>query len=114
MSNDRRQIELERNMRKIGYLYLRKRQSRAESKRLIGHSQQYLIGKEDLTKAVAGCDLDPYIVRSGVENLFKEEFYSVVFPTSEPHYYITRYRTMREVSYCSRGNPERGTPSGWS
>ena len=107
MSNDRRQIELERNLRKIGYLYMRKRQSKAESKRLLGHSYQYVIGKDDLARAVAGCDLDPYVVRSGVENLFKEEFYSVVFPTSEPHYYIARYRMMREVTYVSRGSPER-------
>lgn len=108
MSNDRRQIELERNLRKAGYLYLRKRQSKAESKRLVGHSQHYAVSKEDLAKAVAGCDLDPYIIRSGLENLFNEEYYSVIFPNSEPYYYIARYRMMREVNYLSRGNPERG------
>ena len=82
MSNDRRQVELERNLRKIGDLYLRKRQSKAEAKLMAGHSLNYTVSKEDFARAVAGCDLDPFIIRSGLENLFGEEFYAVVFPTS--------------------------------
>lgn len=108
MSNDRRQIELEKNLRKIGYLYLRKRQSKAEAKKMVGHSSLYSVSKEDLAKAVAGCDLDPYDIRSGLENLFKEGKYDAVFPNSDPYYFVPRYRMMKEVNHCSKGNPERG------
>lgn len=108
MSNDRRQIELERALRKIGYLYLRKRQSKAEARSLVGSSQFYVVSKEELARAVAGCDLDPHIIRSGLEKLFTEELYAQVFPKTAPDYYLPRYRLMREVTTAAKGVPERG------
>ena len=107
MANDRRQVELERELRKFGYAYLRKRQSKSEARRFVG--QHYtMITKEELAQAVAACELDPVIVRSeGKEGLFEEQYYPKVFPTSEPLYYLIRYRLMREVKYASAGYPER-------
>jgi hypothetical protein len=108
MSNDRRQIELERALRKVGYLYLRKRQSKGEAKAIVGRGQFYVVSKEELAQAVAGCDLDPVIIRSGRENLFTEEYYDQAFPNSDPDYYLPRYRLMREVTYAAKGQPSRG------
>jgi hypothetical protein len=108
MSNDRRQIDLERGLRKIGYFYLRKRQSKSEARRLVGKKQFYVVSKEELAQAVAGCDLDPHIIRSGREKLFTEELYSQVFPNSDPNYFLPRYRLMREVTYEALGVPARG------
>lgn len=108
MSNDRRQIELERALRKIGYLYIRKRQTKGEAKKLIGGKQYYVVKKEEFAQAVAGCDLDPMIIRSGREKLFEEELYSQVFPNSDPDFYLPRYRLMREVTWCAKGFPSRG------
>jgi len=108
MSNDRLQIDLERSLRKVGYLYLRKRQSKSEARRITGRKQFYVVTKEELAQAVAGCDLDPYIIRSGREKLFTEELYSQAFPNSDPDYYLPRYRLMREVTYAAKGVPERG------
>jgi AIPR protein len=107
MANDRRQVELERELRKLGYAYLRKRQAKSEARRFIG--QHYtMVTKEELAQAVAACELDPEIVRSeGKEGLFEERYYLKVFPTSDPFFYITRYRLMREVKYASAGYPER-------
>jgi hypothetical protein len=48
-----------------------------------------------LAQAVAGCDLDPYIIRSGRDKLFEEELYSQVFPNSDPDFYLPRFRLMR-------------------
>jgi len=108
MSNDRRQIELERGLRKIGYMYLRKRESKAETRKVVGRRQFCVVSKEELAQAVAGCDLDPYIIRSGREKLFTEEHYGQVFPNSDPDYYLPRYRLMREVTRVARGAPQRG------
>jgi hypothetical protein len=108
ISNDRKQVELQREFRKRGYLYLRKRESKSEARAAVGSKQYIPIKKEDIARAVAGCDLDPVEARSGVENLFDEDKYEVIFPNSDPRYYLTRYWTMRKVSACSWGHPERG------
>lgn len=107
MSNDRRQIEIERQLRKLSYLYLRKRMTKSEARRAAGARHMRLIKKEELAQAVAGCDLDPSIVREGKERLFEERWYGQIFPSGDPNYYLTRYWLMRLVSYVSRGRPER-------
>ena len=65
MANDRRQIEIERNLRKLKYYYLRKRQSKREARRHAGVRRANFVKKEELAQAVAACDLDPSIVREG-------------------------------------------------
>ena len=107
MSNDRRQIDIERQLRKLNYLYLRKRMTKGEARRAAGTRHLRLIKKEELAQAVAACDLDPFIVREGKEGLFEERWYAQVFPNSEPNYYLSRYWLMRQVSYAARGYPER-------
>jgi hypothetical protein len=107
MSNDRRQIEIERQLRKLGYHYVRKRQTKGEARRAAGMRHRFLIRKEELAQAVAAADLDPATVRLGKERLFEERYYSQVFPTSDPFYYLMRYWTTRLASYSARGFPER-------
>jgi hypothetical protein len=107
MSNDRRQIEIERNLRKIDYQYLRKRQSKSEARRNAGVRRRFLIKKEELAQAVAACDLDPSIVREGKERLFEERYYDQVFPNADPNYYLPRHWLVANVSYMARGFPER-------
>jgi hypothetical protein len=107
MSNDRRQIEIERQLRKLHYLYLRKRMTKGEARRATGGRHLRLIKKEEIAQAVAACDLDPFIVREGKEGLFEERCYGQVFPTADPNYYLSRYWLMRQVSYAARGYPER-------
>jgi hypothetical protein len=107
MSNDRRQIEIERAFRKVGYLYLRKRQSKGETRRAIGKGQYRVITKEEVAQAVAGCELDPTIIRSGRERLFSEQYYNTVFPNADADFYLPKYWLMREVSWSSKGKPER-------
>lgn len=107
MANDRRQIEIERQLRKVHYLYLRKRTTKGEARRAAGARHLRLIKKEEFAQAVAACDLDPYIVRAGKEGLFEERWYAQVFPTADPNYYLSRYWLMHEVGYAARGYPER-------
>jgi hypothetical protein len=107
MSNDRRQIEIERQLRKLHYLYLRKRMTKREARRSAGARHLRVVKKEEFAQAVAACDLDPSIVRAGREQLFEERLYSQVFPSADPDYYLTRYWLLRKVTYAARGSRER-------
>ncbi len=107
-ANDRTQVELERRLRPLGYHYLRKRQAKTEAKGLYGGAYSFQITKTELARAVAACDLDPYYSRAGVENLFEEDTYAVVFPKVETGYYLSRYWLMKQVNHVSYGFPERG------
>lgn len=107
MSNDRRQIEIERQFRKLGYYYMRKRMTKGEARRASGGRHYFIVKKEEIAQAVAGCDLDPSIVREGKERLFEERWYGHIFPTGDPNYYLSRYWALRAVSYNARGYPER-------
>ena len=107
MANDRRQIEIERNLRKLDYQYLRKRQTKGEARRHAGVRHRFLVSKEELAQAVAACDLDPSIVRKGKERLFEERNYDQVFPNADPNYYLPRYWLVWNTSYAARGYPER-------
>jgi hypothetical protein len=106
MSNDRRQIQIEREFRKLGYWYVRKRQTKSEARRFAGKHLR-LVRKEQLAQAVAGCVLDPVLVREGKERLFEKRLYQQVFPTGDPLYYLVRYRLLREVNYRAYGSRER-------
>jgi hypothetical protein len=107
ISNDRRQIEIERQLRKLGYWYIRKRQTRSEAKAVAGSQRFFMLTKEDLAQAVAACDLDPVVVREGKERLFEERLYGHVFPNTDPYYYLCRYWLMGCVAYAAMGYPER-------
>lgn len=107
MSNDRQQIVLERELRKLGYQYLRKRQTKGEARRAAGTGTHFIIKKDEIAQAVAACELDPVVVRSGKEGLFEERYYKTVFPTGEANFYLVRYWLMRAVSSHSRSHRER-------
>lgn len=107
MANDRRQVELERNLRKLDYQYLRKRQSKGEARRNAGMKHRFVIAKDELAQAVAACDLDPIVVREGKEQLFEESHYASIFPKSDPDYYLPRYWLGKHVAAEARGYPER-------
>lgn len=107
MSNDRRQIDIERQFRKLNYGYMRKRQTKGEARRSLGAFRR-LIKKEELAQAVAACELDPLIVREGKEGLFEGTTYDRVFGSTDPFFYLCRYWLMREVGYAAKGYPERG------
>jgi hypothetical protein len=108
MSNDRQQVAIEREFRKAGYQYLRKRQTKGEARRGARSQYRFLVKKEELAQAVAACLLDPQVVRRGKEHLFDEAYYKAIFPHSDADYYLSKYWLLREVTAASRGYPERG------
>jgi hypothetical protein len=107
MTNDRQQILIERELRKVGYQYLRKRQTKREARRTAGGRFRRLIAKEELAQAVAACELDPAVVRAGKERLFEERWYGSIFGSSSPAYYLNRYWMMKHVTVGAKGYPDR-------
>jgi hypothetical protein len=107
-ANDRRQIMLERELRKLGYWYIRKRQTKGEARRMASSQRYVMVRKEELAQAVAACAFDPVIPRTQKEGLFEDRFYSMIFASKDPWQYLTRYRLLREVNWHARGNRDRG------
>ena len=106
VSNDRVQIEIERALRKVGYVYLCKRQKKSEARKTAG-KVFFIIKKEELAQAVAACQMDPLTVREGKNNLFGKH-YKTVFPNTDANFYLTRFWARKQVGLASRGKPQRG------
>ena len=113
VSSDPRQVTLERELRKINICYLRKRgretkqevKARSISSGLMS-SVRGVYKKEEFAKAVAGCEIDPAKVRSGLDNLFHTE-YHLLFPTDDPYYYLSRRFLVEAVTSRASGNSDR-------
>jgi len=106
VSNDYIQVFLQKEMRKVGYQYIRKNMSKAEARTYLGQGF-YQIDKREMAQAVAACLFDPVIVRKGRENLFEDPYYKSIFGSKNISYYLSKWRLMREVQYSARGYPER-------
>jgi AIPR protein len=106
-ANDARQVLLQRELAKIRYHFLRKRQTKREAKRLLGNQHWFWIKKDELAQVVAACDLDPFVVRSGKEGLFKPPHYDRIFDGRSVREYLSMYWMGRIVKYQGAGYPLR-------
>jgi hypothetical protein len=107
-SNDLEQIRLERDLKKLGYRYIRKRQSKRETRRADPRKYKAFIKKEELAKAVAACHLDPFEVRLGTNRLFEDDLYAKIFDGSSAIEFLAFYRLFRIASYAARGDVRMG------
>jgi hypothetical protein len=98
-ANDAEQVRLERELRKHGVLYVRKRQSKAEVRRIHGVKHKIVIKKEELARAVAGGILDPQTLRLGKENLFDDANYPKIFSGRPILEYLTLYWLDKAVRW---------------
>jgi hypothetical protein len=64
----------------------------------------YKINKEELARAIAACDADPYVVRLGKDRLFEDDIYNKLFNGRKASEYITIYWLYRKVSHFSKGD----------
>ena len=106
-ANDSRQVLLQRELAKLRYHYLRKRQTKKEAKRLLGNQHWFWIKKDELAQVVAACEFDPFIVRSGKEGLFKQPYYDRIFNGRSIREYLSMYWMSRLVKYEGAGYPGR-------
>jgi hypothetical protein len=106
-SNDYIQIFLEREFRKKGYQYIRKKMSKGEAKAHLGSFGFIQIKKDELAQAVAACSFDPAILRKGKENLFDAHYYNSIFQSVSLSFYLSRFWLMKQIQKASKGYPER-------
>lgn len=106
-ANDSRQVYLQREFAKLKYQYLRKRQTKTEAKRLMGHQHWFWIKKDELAQIAAAADFDPVVVRSGKEGLFKPPYYDRIFNGRPIREYLSMYWLGRIVKYEGAGYPDR-------
>lgn len=107
ISNDSMQVFLERELRKHGYQYLRKRQAKSEAKREWGGQGVFQVRKEEFAQAVAGCDRGSDLPLKGKEILFDESHYGQIFPTRTVAFYLSRYWLMKRVLKAAYGKQQR-------
>lgn len=107
VANDRQQVLIERELRKLGYRYLRKRETKGEARRSASSQCHYFVKKEELARSVAACNFDPVVVRKGVEQLFEENYYASIFKSADAEFYLSHYWLMKRVELMARGYPER-------
>lgn len=101
-SNDEEQIKVERQLRQLNYQYLRKKQTKSESKRAIRKQTLTPIKKEDLAKYVAACIIGPYEVRLGKNRLFEDDLYSRIFNGRDAKEYLFFYWLHRIIHSITR------------
>jgi hypothetical protein len=104
ISNDHIQVHIERELRKRGYQYLRKRQTKSEARRLFGGHGYIQLSKGELAQAIAACEFDPSLVRQGKEALFDERYYRSIFSTESISFYLAHFWLMRHVGSISHSS----------
>lgn len=106
-SNDTEQVRIEREFKKLNYFYIRKRMTKREAVRYGANKYSNKINKEELARAIAACDADPYEVRLGKDRLFEDDIYSKLFNGRKAAEYITIYWIYRYVLYHSKGDDRK-------
>jgi len=106
-ANDTRQVSLQRDLAKLQYHYLRKRQTKQEARRALGNLSFFWIKKDELAQLAAACEFDPVVVRSGKEGLFKLPWYDRIFDGRSVREYLNMYWIGRVVKYQGAGQPDR-------
>jgi hypothetical protein len=108
-SNDRIQVSLERDLHQLGYHYQRKRAATSEVAALI-RQHEWRVRKEDLAKAVIGCENANYATR-GVDILFEDPIYGRIFK-HPPRHLLCRWWLARATDSEAWGTGQR-QPAKW-
>jgi hypothetical protein len=102
VSNDKIQVHLERELRKLGYQYIRKNQKKSAARAVFKYGA---ISKIEMARALAACEGDPADIFKGRQFLFGEREYKRLFkPDADAvTYYLNRFLIMKCVRSACRG-----------
>jgi len=103
-ANDPRQIELERELGRLGFFYIRKRETKAKTRKAAPRYMP-LVSKEDLMRAGASCLRPNLPLSKGLQKLFEED-YRLVFQRSA-RTLLSQYELFRLCSKLARGSSSR-------
>jgi len=109
-ANDETQVRLERELRKLDYTYVRKRQSRREARVLAGgRGKHFLLSKEVLAKSVGSCVMTPDFWRQSQQRLFDDDNYRKIFDPDRPtEEYLVFFWLHKLVRRRSKEDTRRG------
>jgi hypothetical protein len=105
VSNDYVQLFLQKELRKRGYHYIRKRMNRSEAKSYFGSQGFFQIDKKEMAQAAAACLFDPVVVRRGKEGLFQDPYYKSIFGSHSVSFYLSKFwrsRWQLQATYLAR------------
>ena len=111
MSNDRRQIAIERELRKRGYQYLRKRQTKRDAHLAAGTKARLIVKKEELRWLLPPVNLTGCCTERK-RATFEERFYKTIFPSEDANYYLIRYWLWKRDEFPRSGKLRRAR-GGW-
>lgn len=103
-SNDRIQVRLQRDFRKLDYFYVRKT-GRAQEWDLAAQ-HRWRVKKEEVARAVMACSSATTLLNEGVQSLFEDPAYSGVYRFTAKQL-LCRWWLMKTVASIARGSGER-------
>lgn len=103
-SNDRLQVRLQRELRKLNYFYIRKAGRSHEWDLAAQHQRK--IKKEEAARAVMACKSAATLLNDGVQALFEPPIYHEVFRFGAQEI-LTRWWLLKTVDAHARGIGER-------
>lgn len=101
-SNDDEQVRIEKEFKKLGYYYIRKRMSKTEAVKYGANKFSFRVSKDELARAVTASTLDPYEVRLGKDRLFEDDIYLKIFNGKKAPEYLTFYWLFVYVIYWAK------------
>ncbi len=104
--NDKEQIRIEKEFRKYGYHYVRKRMAKTEEKKYFSENFRFRVDRHNLVRAIAAVMYNPYRIRRGVEHLYEEDStYQKIFsnrPGKEYLMFFWLHRLIQKESNAER------------
>ena len=107
MSNDSRQVELQRNFKRNGYLYIRKKQTKRFARsNWRGKKPDEEIKKEDLAQYLGATQLNnPAFIRTtGKTSLFENRIYEKLFNRNDVDWYVLHMYLGQFIERIARNN----------
>lgn len=106
-ANEPEQVRIEKEFKKLNYFYIRKKMSKSESAKYGSHKFAFQINKDELSRSVAACMVDPYEVRLGKDRLFEDDIYYKIFNGRKVSEYLNIYWLSRKIAFWSRGDDRK-------
>lgn len=104
-ANHPRQIEIERELARLNYFYIRKRQAKAEV-RARAPRHMPLVSKEDLMRAGASCLRPNLPLQMGIQKLFEDE-HAAIFEKQSTRRLLSQHMLFRKCASSARGSSTR-------
>ena len=95
------------------YGYIRKKETKGETKAKGGGAFSHYLSKEELAHAIAACDHDPILVRAHKAELWDKPHYDQIFNGGSLSLKLAKYWTLRAAGKIAKSGPSEWTYMKW-